>query len=148
MTTAVHRKELLTRFLREVWTEGDADAAGRYLAEAYTIHHDPGDPWHGRTLDLAEYENRVRVSRAPFPDQRFEVQQLIAEGDSVAVTWLWTGTHRGDLPGFPASGKPITMSGATVYSFDGDRITGHWQVTDRLGVFQQLRSHARGATPP
>jgi predicted ester cyclase len=44
----------------------------------------------------------------------------------------------GDIPGFPASGKQIKMSGATVYYFEGNRITGHWQITDRLGVFQQL----------
>jgi hypothetical protein len=37
------------------------------------------------------------------------------------------------------------MTGATVYSFDrDDRITGHWQVIDRLGVYQQLRRNAEG----
>ena len=34
------------------------------------------------------------------------------------------------------------MSGATVYYFDDEKIVGHWQITDRLGVFQQLRSIA------
>ena len=48
----------------------------------------------------------------------------------------------GDLPGFSASGKSIKMSGATVYYFEGDRISGHWQITDRLGVYQQLRESA------
>ncbi len=34
----------------------------------------------------------------------------------------------------------IHMSGATVYGFDSeDCLTGHWQITDRLGVFQQLQ---------
>ena len=78
-------------------------------------------------------------SRAAFPDQRFDLQELFADGGAVVMTWLWTGTHRGDLPGFPATGKTIRMSGATVYYFDGDRLTGHWQITDRLGVYQQLR---------
>ena len=56
------------------------------------------------------------------------------------MTWLWTGTHLGDLPGFPATGRTIHMSGATVYGFDSeDCLTGHWQITDRLGVFQQLQ---------
>jgi predicted ester cyclase len=31
------------------------------------------------------------------------------------------------------------MSGITVYSFEDGRLTGHWQVTDRLGVLMQLR---------
>jgi hypothetical protein len=30
------------------------------------------------------------------------------------------------------------MSGATVYYFEGERLSGHWQIVDRLGVFQQL----------
>jgi len=133
---------ILTRFLQEVWTEGDVDAAAKYIAPTYTIRHDPGDPWEKKELDLAGFKERVRLSRAPFPDQRFEIQELFADGDAVVATWLWTGTHLGDIPGFPATGKRISMSGATVYYFDGDRLTGHWQITDRLGVYQQLRQNA------
>lgn len=133
-----NRKEVLARFLKEVWTDGDADAADRYVADCYTIHHDPGDPWEKRELDLAGYKERVRISRTPFPDQSFEVLAMFEDGDAVVVTWLWTGTHLGEIPGFPASGKVIRMSGATVYYFSGDRVTGHWQITDRLGVYRQL----------
>lgn len=96
-------------------------------------------------LDIAGFKERVRQSRAPFPDQRFDVQEMFADGEAVVVTWLWSATHQGDLPGFPATGKPIRMSGATVYYFDEtDRIAGHWQITDRLGVYQQLQQ-ARSA---
>ena len=140
MMTDHARKQRLARFIREIWDEGNAEAADDYLAAAYTIHHDPGDPWEGRTLDRAGFKARVRQSRAAFPDQRFDIQALIAEGGDVVMTWLWTGTHRGDLPGFPATGKPIRMSGATLYRFDDeDRLTGHWQITDRLGVYLQLQ---------
>ena len=140
MMTDHARKQRLARVIREIWDEGNAEAADDYLAAAYTIHHDPGDPWEGRTLDRAGFKDRVRQSRAAFPDQRFDIQALIAEGGDVVMTWLWTGTHRGDLPGFPATGKPIRMSGATLYRFDDeDRLTGHWQITDRLGVYRQLQ---------
>jgi steroid delta-isomerase-like uncharacterized protein len=57
------------------------------------------------------------------PDQRFDIYELVAEGDAVVATWFWTGTHTGDMAGFPASGRQIKMSGATIYYFDGDRIT-------------------------
>jgi len=30
------------------------------------------------------------------------------------------------------------MTGLTIYMFDGTRLSGHWQVADRLSVFQQL----------
>ena len=68
------------------------------------------------------------------------MQEWFENDDGVAVTWLWSGTHLGDLPGFPATGKTLRMSGATAYQFDNtDRISGHWQVTDRLGIFRQLQ---------
>jgi len=135
-----NRKQLLSQFIKEVWTDGDISAADKYVAASYTIHHDPGDPWDTKQLDLGAYKERVRISRAPFPDQRFDIQEFFEDGDAVVITWLWTATHQDALPGFPASGKTIRMSGATVYYFSGDRVTGHWQITDRLGVYRQLSS--------
>jgi steroid delta-isomerase-like uncharacterized protein len=132
-------KDILKRFITEVWSNGDIDACERYIAAKYTIHHDPGDPWDKRELDLAEYRERVTLSRAPFPDQFFTIQELVGEGQKVVVSWLWSATHKGDIPGFPATGRRIEMSGITVYFFEQGRLTGHWQVTDRLGVFMQLR---------
>jgi steroid delta-isomerase-like uncharacterized protein len=139
MTAEAKSKELLTRFIEAVWNAGKAEAADRYIAPAYTIHHDPGDPWDGQTLDLAGYKERVRLSRAPFPDQHFSIRDLVAEPGLVVMTWQWSATHQGDIPGFPATGKQIRMSGATVYYIEGGLFTGHWQITDRLGVYVQLQ---------
>jgi steroid delta-isomerase-like uncharacterized protein len=132
-------KDILTQFIAEVWNAGDVDACDKYIAPKYTIHHDPGDPWDKQELDLPGYKERLRISRAPFPDQRFNIQTLIAEGNTAVMTWLWRGTHKGDISGFPATGNTIKMSGATAYYFDRGHLTGHWQITDRLGVYMQLR---------
>lgn len=137
------RKEILTEFFQEVWNKGNLESMERFLAPKYKIHHDPGDPWSGKELDLEGFRERVRLSRAPFPDQQFAIQELFEDGDAVVASWSWTGTHKGDLPGFPASGKTIRMSGITVYYFVGDRIAGHWQVADRLSIFQQLQSDSK-----
>lgn len=134
-----HNKELLSRFIQEVWNRGDIEAANKYVAPIYTIHHDPGDPWDHQVLDLAKYKERVRLSRAPFPEQRFFIHDLVAEGNRVVMTWDWVGTQKGNLPGFPATGKQIRTSGMTVYFVENGRFTGHWQVVDRLGVYTQLR---------
>jgi steroid delta-isomerase-like uncharacterized protein len=133
-------KQVIARFFEEVWNRGDVDAVDRYLASAYTIYHDPGDAWHGQTLDVSGFKHRLVTSRAPFPDQRFEIVHAVNEGDRVAVAWTWRGTHQGDLPGFPASARVITLSGMTLYSFDDARISGHWQVVDRLSLVLQLRA--------
>ena len=137
------RNACVEGLLRDVWNHGDVEAASRYIAPIYTIHHDPGDPWRGQQLNVETYKERARILRAPFPDQHFDVHTLLAEGDTVIVTWLWSATHAGDLPGFPATGRRIHMSGATVYDFTAGRISGHWQITDRLGVYQQLQQAAQ-----
>jgi steroid delta-isomerase-like uncharacterized protein len=94
-------------------------------------------------LNRDEFKQRLRVSRAPFPDQRFTIVNMIAEGDTVAACWTWAGTQTGDLPGFSASGRRVTMSGMTFYFFDAaGRISGHWQAVDRLGVMMQLQGRA------
>jgi steroid delta-isomerase-like uncharacterized protein len=139
MSTADENLELLTRFLEDVWNAGHVDASEKYLAPTYTIHHDPGDPWDKQQLDIPGYQERARLLRAPFPDQRFSVQDVMADANRVFITWLWGATHSGDIPGFPATGNHITMSGATVYYVENGRLSGHWQITDRLGVYMQLR---------
>ncbi|QXQ08205.1 ester cyclase [Sphingosinicellaceae bacterium] len=141
------RKRRLAEFLETVWSLGDVEACDHFVGANYTVRHDPGDPWHGRTLDREGFKDRVRTSRAPFPDQRFHVAALLEDDGKVAVAWTWTATHQGDIPGFPATGQPLAMSGLTVYDFDAEGlITGHWQVSDRLGVYGQLQA-ARQAGP-
>ena len=134
------RKDLTAAFLEEVWSLGQVDACDQMVGVFYEVRHDPGDPWNGRRLTREEFKDRVRKSRAPFPDQRFDVQSMLEDGGRVAVAWTWTATHLGDIPGFPATGAPLKMSGLTIYDFDeSGLIAGHWQVSDRLGIFQQLQ---------
>lgn len=140
ITPAAGRQHILKEFLDLVWSQGETEQCERFIAGRYHIHHDPGDPWEGQSLDLAGFKERVLQSRAPFPDQKFDVQEWFENDDGVLVTWLWSATHLGDFSGFPPSGKVIRMSGATVYYFDSDdRLTGHWQIADRLGVYRQLQ---------
>jgi len=75
------RKAILERFIREVWSDGRLDAVDAYLGRSYTIYHDPGDPWEGRTLTLDEYKERARVSRARLfqtSDSSFNISLLMA----------------------------------------------------------------------
>ncbi|MBK8069631.1 MAG: ester cyclase [Rhodanobacteraceae bacterium] len=132
------RKQYVLELLSEVWSQGNLDRIEFLIASEYTIFHDPGDPWNGRVLTVQQYVDRVAKSRAPFPDQRFTVVDLLEDGEKVAVTWHWVGTHLAEIAGFAPSGRKLAMSGATVYSFNGERICGHWQISDRLSIFQQL----------
>ena len=84
------------------------------------------------------YRERVEYSRRAFPDLAFTVEEVVAAGERVAVRWRATGTHRGDLRGFPRTGRRLAFAGQTFYEVTEGRIRGHWQVVDRLGFAEQL----------
>ena len=137
------RKKLLAAFIEEVWSQGRIEACDDFIGETYTIRHDPHDPWDGQTLSRDGFKERVRLSREPLPDQRFTLASMLEDGDAIAIAWTWDATHTSDLGGFAPTGARLTMSGLTIYDFDGqDRIRGHWQAVDRLGVYQQLTRNA------
>jgi steroid delta-isomerase-like uncharacterized protein len=132
-------EELVRELYDAVWTRGELDAIPRLVAPKYVVHSDPGDAWDGRTLDPSAYRKRVEYSRGAFPDLAFTVDELVAAGERVAVRWSATGTHHGDLRGFPRTGRRLAFSGQTFYEVKDGRIRGHWQVVDRLGFAEQLR---------
>lgn len=130
---------LVRELVRTVWSLGDYSAVGRLVAARYVVHSDPGDAWEGRTLDHAAYVERVRYSRAAFPDLGFEIEDAVADGRRVALRWRAEGTHDGDLRDLPATGRRVTFTGQTIYELRDGKIAGHWQVIDRLGFLMSLR---------
>lgn len=128
----------LTEFMDAVWNRGDLDAVDRFLADRYTIHSDPGDPWDGATLSRSAFKERLVASRAPFPDLHFDLTDVIAGDDRVAIAWSMRGTQTGTLGSQPPTGRRIDVRGMTIYYFRDGRITGHRQVVDRVAVARQL----------
>jgi hypothetical protein len=96
MTRAENSKAVVRAIVEEIWNQWRAERVADLIARAYTIHRDPLDPWDGKTLDHAAFKARLSQTRAAFPDQRFAVEDMIAEGDKAAVRWTCEGTHQGD----------------------------------------------------
>ena len=137
----------LAEFMDAVWNRGDVDAVDRFVADEYTIHSDPGDPWDGATLTAAGFKERLIASRGPFPDLHFDISETVAEDDRVAIAWTMRGTQTGPLGPLPPTGRRFAVQGITVYYFRGGRITGHRQVVDRLSVARQLGIGGAGGPP-
>ncbi len=79
------------------------------------------------------------ASRRPFPDQ---ANELIAmhHTDSAVITEFWlTGTHLGDLPWLPATGKTFRVQMLAIFEFDDDDlITCERVYFDRQTLTDQL----------
>jgi steroid delta-isomerase-like uncharacterized protein len=69
---------------------------------------------------------------------RFELGELVAERDRVALSWTMLGTNTESMAGRPPSGRSIAVRGLTIYYFADAKIAGHRQIVDRRSVVQQL----------
>lgn len=136
--TARSHQATLSLFMERVWNEGDFREIEDCVAPEYEIKHDPGDAWEGQVLNLETFKERVMYSRNAFPDLRFAIQEMIADNNKVAVSWIMSGTHLGDLAQFPATGRSFSISGMTIYYFAAGKVCGHWQAYDRLGFLAQI----------
>ncbi len=80
--------------------------------------------------------------RAAFPDIHYTVDDVVAEGDRVAIRWHWTGTHRAPFRVIPATGKSVTNAGLAIFRLAGGKVVAAALETDRLGFLEQI-----GAVP-
>jgi steroid delta-isomerase-like uncharacterized protein len=123
------------RYIDELWTGGKEEVAKEVLTEDFKVT-DPGTP--GRRGGIDGEVEAMRAYRAAFPDLHFTVDAAFASGDEAAVRWTVTGTHRGDLPGVPATGKTATMLGMSMLRFSDGKVAEAWHYWDALGMLRQL----------
>lgn len=100
----------------------------------------------------AGFASVVAALRTGFPDIQFTLDDIVAEGDRVAVRWNWHATHSGTFAGpsgsFPATGKPVTTTGMTIYQLADHKVIRNWLETDRIGALQQIGALPRPSAPP
>jgi steroid delta-isomerase-like uncharacterized protein len=73
-----------------------------------------------------------------FPDLRFNIEDILAEGDKAVARWTAHGTHNGELLGIPPTARQVTVTGMWILRIAGDKIAEQWGVSDALGMLQQL----------
>jgi 8-O-methyltransferase len=83
-----------------------------------------------------------RSLHASFSELRFELDDIVAGGDVVAVRGTTTGRHTGVFRGIAGTGKQIAQRAHMFYRFDGNRIAEVWPLVDHAGLHQQLTGPA------
>ena len=128
-------KAIVRRFLSAVIAERNPDAADQVLTPDYTVHF-VGMP--RPIAGLSAWQQVIGGYFSAFPDLQLELQEELAEGDRVAVRYVWTGTQRGAFMGIPATGRPVRVTGSSTFRIAGDKVAEEWHLDDTLGLLQQL----------
>jgi len=104
------------------------------LAPTYVLHF-PGSP---PITGIEQAKQLMAAYTSAFPDLQLTTEDMVAEGNKVAIRNTWRGIHQGAFQGLPPTGKHVTFTGTDVFHVVGGKIVEQWADLDALGLMQQL----------
>jgi steroid delta-isomerase-like uncharacterized protein len=125
-------KTVARAFFEEVLGQGKLKRYSGFHAADFVAHSAERD------YTLAEDMAMAREERTAMPDMQFAVKHMVAEGDLVVVHWTAWGTNTQPGMGLPATGKPINVSGMTLFRFRAGKISEEWNAWSMLSVLKQV----------
>jgi steroid delta-isomerase-like uncharacterized protein len=129
-------KQLARRWFEEVWNQKNEAAIDSMYSPECQNHGfpNPDSVLHGPEAFKVVHRNFCGA----FPDLHVTVEDVIAEGDRVAIRWSVEMTHLGDHLGFPVTGKRGRLSGSSFTVIRDGQIQEGWNQMDILHLYQQL----------
>ena len=122
------------RFFEEVWNKGNVGETEAFLAPGFVSHN----TLEVRIVGPGEYGRAVTDYRAAFPDHHTTLEDVLVDGDRVAVRGTDRGTHRGNFIGFPASGREVTTTWIEIFRMENGKAAEGWLESDSARLCNQL----------
>ena len=132
-------KATIRRMVEKLFNRGNINRVGEFWATDFIEHEvlPPGIP-----AGPEGTKQMIGMMHTAFPDFKATINELIAEGDLVAIRMTWTGTHKGEFMGMPATGKGFSIGIFDIIRMADGKCTEHWGLMDTAAMMQQL-----GAVP-
>ena len=126
-------KTLIRRIVEDLWHKKTSALIDELYAPTYVLHSPDGV-----LRGPAGYRRLYTVYTTAFPDIRFTIEDMVAEGDKVATHYTVRGTHTGDLRGIAPTRKQVTVMGTGIHRVAGGQVVEERSVWDTLSLMQQL----------
>ncbi len=101
----------------ESWDRHDLEALMSHFSDDVTVVTPSG-----RTVDKEGLRRMVAIEFSGFPDGRFRVDRMVSKGNTVWVESTFTGTHKGDWFGIPATNKKVEYPEVDIYDFEAGKV--------------------------
>ena len=105
-----------------------------FFATGYR-YHNPSSP---QVKDLSALKEYNTAAYSAFPDLRFTLEDMVAEGDKVVYRASATGTHKGEFMGIASTGKRVTFTSIVISRIANGKFQEDWESFDGAYVLQQL----------
>lgn len=134
MSTTEENKAQFRRGYEEVLNQGNVSVVDELIASDFFNHEAPP----GRNRGPESMRGLTTMLRTAFPDLHFEIEELVAEDDTVAGRLTMSGTHQGPLMGMPPTGRSMQQAHMHFVRFRDGKAIEHCGVRDDLAMMQQL----------
>jgi steroid delta-isomerase-like uncharacterized protein len=117
------------------------EALNRRDLEGVRAHMAPNSRFYGwapEPLDADGHKVFMSALLAAFPDSKFIVDDVIGEGDKVAIWHRLVGTHQAELQGIPTTGKQVEVGAIVIFRMEDGKVAEAWLNADIMGMMQQL----------
>jgi steroid delta-isomerase-like uncharacterized protein len=126
-------KAVVRRFIDEVFVAGRFDAVDELVTEDFTPH-----TWGPMPQGRDGLKQAIERVSAGLSDASMTIDDLVAEGDLVAVRLTSSATQTGPFMGIPPTGKRYEIGEIHWFRLRDGRIAEHWHQADFLGMLRQL----------
>ena len=130
----------MEHLVEEVWNRRNLDAVpGCFVPGAVMHHGGPGDRGgHDMEGIPAFREGYMRPTQAAFPDLHHTIEEMVIEGDRVALRFHGEGTHEGELAGVAPTHKRMRYEGIALFRMEGHLIAEVWVHSSAAKVIAAL----------
>jgi steroid delta-isomerase-like uncharacterized protein len=133
MTTDQNRA-IVRRYYDEVLNGRNVAVLDEIAVEDYIEN----DPFPGMGNGREQLKLRAGALLRAFSPCTFKIEDIVAEGDRVAVRWRSRGTQSGEFMGIPPTNRSYEIAGIDFHRLADGRMAEHWHVVDQLSQLQQL----------
>jgi steroid delta-isomerase-like uncharacterized protein len=130
--TTDDNKALVRQFIERVFERGEMAAVDELVAADFVPHTYPG------TTDREGLKRAMERVSQGLSDTRFTIEDVVAEGDLVAVRLTSGATQVGEFMGMRPTGKRYEIEEIHIFRVADGRISEHWHQFDQLGMMRQL----------
>jgi steroid delta-isomerase-like uncharacterized protein len=134
-TTEEENKKQYRRTFEEVFNQGDLSIVDDLVTPDF-LNHEVPPGMNNRGPESTRQV--VTMLRTAFPDLHFTIEELVAEGDTVASRVTMRGMHLGPFQGIPPTGRSFQQAHMHFVRFREGKAIEHWAVRDDLGMMRQL----------
>lgn len=131
-------KEVAVRWFDQVWNQKSEAAIDELFSPQGNAY---GFPEPDSVVTGPEaFKQLHRDFCGAFPDLRITLDDMVAEGDVVALRWHVDATHTGDHLGFPATGRKANLTGMSFLVVRQGQVVDGWNQMDMAGLFRRLQA--------